>query len=131
MRMDRNTKQQRQAQAAYKCFSPEKKVGDEYRQFAKGFPALVHSCGLAQAVAFAQSKDKNVYLDDLASVMGISKSKIPGGQMLAEISRTVDLIEYQQKTHEAIECATWIKRYAEATEEKTTQTKASPSTGKE
>jgi CRISPR-associated protein Cmr5 len=110
--MTRTTKQQDRAQKAYKCLSPEKNVGDEYRQFAKRFPALVHSCGLAQAVAFAQSKDKSVYLDDLASVMDIS-----GSQELAKVSRTVDLVEYQQTTREAIECATWIKRYAEATEE--------------
>jgi len=129
--MSRTTKQQDRAQKAYKCLSPEKKVGDEYRQFAKRFPAIVHSCGLSQAVAFAQSKDKDVYLDDLASVMGISKGKISGGQMLAEVSRTVDLVEYQQKTQDAIECATWIKRYAEATEEKAAQTVASSSTGKE
>ena len=112
--MIRTTKQQERAQKAYKCLSPEKKNGEEYRQFAKRFPALLHSCGLAQAVAFAQSKNKEVYLDDLASVMDISS-----GQELAEISRIVDLIEYQQKTQEAIECATWIKRYAEATEEST------------
>jgi CRISPR-associated protein Cmr5 len=129
--MSRTTKQQDRAQKAYKCLLPEKKVSDEYRQFAKRFPALVHSCGLAQAVAFAQSKDKNVYLDDLASVMGILKGKLSGGQMLAEISRTVDLIEYQQKTEEAIDCATWIKRYAEATEEMPTQMKASSPTGTE
>jgi CRISPR-associated protein Cmr5 len=122
--MVRTTKQQERAQKAYKCLSPDKNVGDEYRQFAKRFPALVHSCGLSQAVAFAQSKDKNVYLDDLASVMGISNSL-----ELAKISRTVDLIEYQQKTREAIECATWIKRYAEATEEISAKPNSSPEKG--
>jgi CRISPR-associated protein Cmr5 len=124
--MVRTTKQQERAQKAYKCLSPDKNVGDEYRQFAKRFPALVHSCGLAQAVAFAQSKDKNVYLEDLASVMGISNSL-----ELAKISRTVDLVEYQQKTQEAIECATWIKRYAEATEEVSSTSAASSSPEKE
>jgi CRISPR-associated protein Cmr5 len=124
--MTRTTKQQDRAQKAYKCLSPEREVGDEYRQFAKRFPALVHSCGLAQAVAFAQSKDKSVYLDDLASVMNISNS-----QELANVSRTVDLVEYQRTTREAIECATWIKRYAEATEEIATQPKAYSSTEKE
>jgi len=124
--MSRNTKQQDRAKRAYKCLLPVKNVSDEYRQFAKRFPALVHSCGLAQAVAFAQSKDKNVYLDDLASVMEVSN-----GQELAKISRTVDLVEYQQKTEDAIDCATWIKRYAEATEEMTTKTEASTSTGME
>jgi CRISPR-associated protein Cmr5 len=124
--MVRTTKQQERAQKAHKCVSPDKNVGDEYRQFAKRFPALVHSCGLTQAVAFAQSKDKNVYLDDLASVMGVSNSL-----ELAKISRTVDLVEYQQKTQDAIECATWIKRYAEATEEVSSTSTASTSPEKE
>jgi len=124
--MTRTTKQQDRAQKAYKCLSPDKNVGDEYRQFAKRFPALVHSCSLAQAVAFAQSKDKNVYLDDLASVMEISNR-----QELANISRTVDLVEYQQKTRDAIECATWIKRYAEATEKIASKPTASSSPKKE
>jgi len=119
--MTRTTKQQDRAQKAYKCLSPERKVGDEYRQFAKRFPALVHSCGLAQAVAFAQAKDKNDYLNDLARVMGITN-----GQVLGMTSLTVDLVEYQQKTREAIECATWIKRYAEATENTSEKPKAAP-----
>lgn len=119
--MVRKTKQQERAQRAYKCFLPEKNVDDEYRQFAKRFPALVHACGLAQAIAFAQAKDKNQYLDDLAMVMHIKNSLT-----LSNLSRTVDLVEYQEKTLEAIECSTWIKRYAEATEEIRTNAKASP-----
>jgi CRISPR-associated protein Cmr5 len=117
--MGRTTKQQERAKNAYECLSPEKQIADEYRQFAKRFPALVHSCGLAQAVAFAQAKDKNDYLNDLAKVMGITN-----GQILCRVSRTIDMVEYQQKTREAIECATWIKRYAEATEEISTISKA-------
>jgi CRISPR-associated protein Cmr5 len=119
--MVRTTKQQVRARRAYDCFLPEKNVVDEYRQFAKRFPALVHSCGLAQAVAFAQAKDKDDYLNDLARVMDITN-----GQVLGNLSRTVDLVEYQQKTKEAIECATWIKRYAEATEEISTISKSAP-----
>jgi len=119
--MVRTTKQQVRAKKASECFSSEKNVRDDYRQFAKKFPALVHSCGLAQAVAFAQAKDKDDYLDDLAGVMGIMN-----GQVLGTISLAVDLVEYQQKTREAIECATWIKRYAEATEETGEKPKAAP-----
>jgi CRISPR-associated protein Cmr5 len=119
--MVRTTKQQFRAKKASECFSPGKNVEDEYRQFAKRFPALVHSCGLAQAVAFAQAKDKNDYLDDLARVMGITN-----GQVLGTTSLAVDLVEYQQKTREAIECATWIKRYAEATENASEKPKAAP-----
>jgi CRISPR-associated protein Cmr5 len=119
--MVRTTKQQVRARKAYDCFSSDRNVGDEYRQFAKRFPALVHSCGLAQAVAFAQAKDKGDYLDDLARIMNITS-----GQVLGNLSRTVDLVEYQQKSQEAIECATWIKRYAEATEGPSEKPKATP-----
>lgn len=119
--MVRTTKQQVRAKKAYECFLPDKKIGNDYRQFAKRFPALVHSCGLAQAVAFAQAKEKNGYLDDLANVMGITNN-----QVLGSISRTVDLVEYQQTTREAIECATWIKRYVEATEEIIAKPNTSP-----
>jgi CRISPR-associated protein Cmr5 len=124
--MARRTKQQERAQKACKCFLPERNVGEDYRQFAKRFPALIHNCGMAQAVAFAQSKKKDIFLDDLASVMDISN-----GHVLAEISRTADLIEYQQRTEDAIECATWIKRYAEATEKVSQKQTASSSSKKE
>lgn len=119
--MVRTTKQQVRAKKAYECFLPGKNIGEDYRQFAKRFPALVHSCGLAQAVAFAQAKDKDAYLGDLANVMGIDNNSA-----LGNISRTVDLVEYQQVTREAIDCATWIKRYAEATEEIGTNQKKLP-----
>ena len=82
---------------------------------------LHYSCGLAQAVAFAQAKDKSAYLDDLSNVMRIDDNSV-----LGNISRTVDLVEYLQITREAIECATWIKRYAEATEELSEKQEVSP-----
>lgn len=119
MTMVRMTKQQFRAKSASECFAPERNVRDEYRQFAKRFPALVHSCGIAQAIAFAQAKDRNDYLDDLAGVMGIAN-----GQVLGMTSLAADMVEYQQKTREAIECATWIKRYAEATENTSEKPKA-------
>ena len=41
----------------------------EYQTFAKRFPALVHTCGLAQAIAFALAKKEQTYVTDLASVL--------------------------------------------------------------
>jgi CRISPR-associated protein Cmr5 len=55
------TRQQKRAQVAYRCVSSMK--GDkekEYSQLSKKFPALVHNCGLAQATAFVQAKERNV-----------------------------------------------------------------------
>lgn len=105
----RQTRQQKRAQEAFKCISSGEKNIDNYCQYAKKFPALVHNCGLAQAVAFLQAKDGIAYLDDLAKVMGKKNN-----EEIGELSRIADLLEYQQLTLEAIESATWIKRYAEA-----------------
>jgi CRISPR-associated protein Cmr5 len=119
------TRQQQRAQAAFKCISPRtkkanvqetvsQKDNDEYGQLAKKFPALVHNCGLAQALAFVQAKetDQNVgkaYLSHLSEVMGLKQD-----QDLGSLSRSADLREYQRLTREAIESATWLKRYSEA-----------------
>jgi CRISPR-associated protein Cmr5 len=107
--MVRTTKQQERAQKAFDCISSVREDNDAYCQFAKKFPALVHTCGLAQAVAFFQSKEGTAYLDDLAKVMGKKDN-----EEIGNLSRTVDLLEYQHLTREAIESATWIKRYSEA-----------------
>jgi CRISPR-associated protein Cmr5 len=114
--MVRTTKQQDRAQKAFDCISSVRKDNDNYCQFAKKFPALVHNCGLAQAVAFFQSKKGTAYLDDLAKVMGKKDN-----EEIGDLSRTVDLLEYQHLTREAIESATWIKRYSEAILDKCTK----------
>ena len=123
------TRQQERAQNAYKCISPRtkdangqeiknNKDNEEYSQLAKRFPALVHNCGLAQALAFVQAKEKDVnigkaYLSHLSDVMGLKKD-----EDLGNISRSAKLREYQRLTREAIESATWLKRYSEALLEK-------------
>lgn len=123
------TRHQERAQKAYKCISPRTKDAngqemksdkdnEEYSQLAKKFPALVHNCGLAQALAFVQAKEKDVnigkaYLSHLSDVMGLKKD-----EDLGIISRNAELREYQRLTREAIEAATWLKRYSEALLEK-------------
>jgi len=119
------TRQQERAQVAYKCILPRtkdtngqeikgNKENKEYSQLAKKFPALVHNCGLAQALAFVQAKEKEenigkAYLSHLSSVMGLKKE-----DDLGSLSRSADLSRYQRLTREAIESATWLKRYSEA-----------------
>jgi len=123
------TRQQERAQTAYKCISPRAKDSsskeivsqednDKYSQLAKKFPSLVHNCGLAQALAFVQAKEKDqnvgkAYLSHLSRVMGLKEE-----DDLGTLSRNEDLIKYQRLTHEAIESATWLKRYSEALLEK-------------
>ena len=116
------TRQQVRAQVAHKCISPrirgdderQKNDNAEYSQLAKRFPSLVHNCGLAQSLAFVQAKerDENIgeaYISHLSKVMGLGDNA-----NLGDLSRNADLKEYQRLTREAIESATWIKRYAEA-----------------
>ncbi len=108
------TRQQKRAEAAHGQVSsqirgPDK---DKYSQIAKKFPALVHSCGLAQAIAFIDAKEGgtgSTYLQHLACVM-----KLNEGEDLKVMSRTSPLIRYQRLTLEAIESATWLKRFSEA-----------------
>jgi len=116
--MARNTRQTRQqvrAQEAYGCVSSaekkmSKKEADDYAQLAKRFPALVHNCGLAQAIAFVQAKEGRTggaYITHLTRTMGEEGD-------IENTSRSADLMKYQRLTREAIESATWLKRYSES-----------------
>ncbi|NPA94117.1 MAG: CRISPR-associated protein Cmr5 [Thermodesulfobacteria bacterium] len=82
---------------------------DKYKSFALSFPALIHSVGLAQAIAYAQAKSLPEYQADLAYVVGMETMDV-----LAKESRLAHLSEYRRLTFEVINCASWIKRYVEA-----------------
>lgn len=106
----RLTRQQRRAQVAYKCVLSRSKGDENYNQIAKKFPALVHNCGLAQAIAFVLAKEGptgEVYIGHLTSTMGEADD-------IGNTSRGADMMKYQRLTREAIESATWLKRYSEA-----------------
>jgi len=81
---------------------------NEYASFAKSFPSLIHTCGLVQALAFAEAKKRRDYLKDLASVLATDPDR------LLEQSRRLDLMGYVRLSRNAIEAAGWLKRYAEA-----------------
>ncbi|MDF0589660.1 type III-B CRISPR module-associated protein Cmr5 [Candidatus Methanocrinis natronophilus] len=111
----RQTRQQIRAKIAYGCVSSagekmKTKDTEDYAQLAKKFPALVHNCGLAQAIAFVQAKEGKTgesYIGHLANTMGEEGD-------IGSTSRSSDLMTYQRLTREAIESATWLKRYSEA-----------------
>lgn len=112
------TRQQRRAEKAHRCVSGKasSKDKDEYLRLAKSFPALVHTCGLVQAIAYVHAKDNKArtgetYLNHLSGVMVID---LPENTTLEDKSRDAELLEYQFLSLEAIEAATWLKRYAEA-----------------
>ena len=109
--MSIQTKDQKMAQAAFGCVA--KRSGgssfDEYQSFAFSFPSLVHSCGLAQALAFAQAKGKRDYIDDLEAVLNGIESK-----EICKFSREASLADYTRLSRHVLTASTWLKRYCQA-----------------
>lgn len=101
------TKEQQMAQAAFERVQGRSSGFEEYSSFALAFPALVHSCGLAQALAFAQAKGRTDYLSDLENVLG-------EGEGLCKRSREAELMEYMRLSRRALAASSWIKRYCQA-----------------
>ncbi len=90
------TRQQKRAQKAYDCVLSTRKrrqKDEEYSQLAKRFPALVQSCGLAQALAFVQAKEGATGRDLHCSISQVMDEK---GDDLGTISRNSDLMKYQR-----------------------------------
>lgn len=124
--MSVNTRSQNLAQKAYTCVEKRKngKTFSDYVVFAKKFPALIHTCGLAQAAAFAEAKRKKdqltggvecEYLGDLASVLNAGgHGNVADANSLTESTRKESVTTYLRLSRDAIDAAVWLKRYAEA-----------------
>jgi CRISPR-associated protein Cmr5 len=106
------------AQAAYARVAAHTRVSDEYRSFSREFPTLVHTCGLAQAVAFALAKKDTKkpdngpqysYAHDLGQVLGFSNP-----EQLAKETRHANVSGYLRLSRDALAAAVWLKRYVEA-----------------
>ncbi len=114
-------KSQRLAQKAYERIEARKAKGEkyqkEYRSFAREFPTLVHQCGLAQAVAFAQAKKDHQadYVADLAEVLAVAgHANVATLEALAAQTRSLSMIAYVRLSRDALDAAVWLKRYVEA-----------------
>ncbi len=110
-----STREQERAQRAYERVhrqrdDAEREREAKYLRFAKRFPALIQSCGLAQALAFAQAKSPEQFLVDLAHVIQTEME----AEALAKDVREKELRVYQKLSRDALSAATWLKRYAEA-----------------
>ena len=109
---------QKLAQEAFTRIAKQRSVSKDYLSFAKRFPALLHTCGLAQAVSFALAKKEKEYVEDLASVLKASgHSEMIDGSSLDRWARTSPLGGYLRLCRDAICAASWLKRYAEAAAE--------------
>jgi CRISPR-associated protein Cmr5 len=128
--MSIHTRSQRLAQAAFpqiqaRVTEMSKDEFKEYVTIAKKFPSLVHTCGLAQAVAFYEAKGKTKpgkpekphirYLKDLAAVLtAIGHQQIGTVEQLTNKVRAEPLSGYIRLSRDAISAASWLKRYVEA-----------------
>ena len=106
------TKEQKMAQVAWARVEKRSGAGNfgEYNSFALAFPALIHSCGLVQAVAFAATKKQDDYLADIQEVF----DAVDKAGNLMERSREAGLAEYTRISRHALAAASWIKRYCQA-----------------
>jgi len=109
-----NTRDQRFAQAAFNRIKAAEREGrdwaENYGRQCLHLPALIHQCGLCQALTFLEAKaPKKPWFgqlkEDVIAVAGLEST--------AHV-REVDVSGYQLLTREALACAQWFKRYAEA-----------------
>lgn len=118
--MTDQTRSQKLAKAAYAQVSThtrngERKPDKEFVRTVKKFPALIHTCGLAQAVAFAMAKKDTEYLEYLAAVINAAEHpEITSAESLDKHARTDGLAGYLRLSRDAINAASWLKRYVEA-----------------
>lgn len=108
-----STKSQKMAQAAFQTIK-SRELTKEFASFARSFPALIHACGLAQALAFGHEKQPE-YLNDLAAVLvAAGHREASSAESLAEATRKQPVAAYVRLSRNALQAAGWLKRYAEA-----------------
>lgn len=113
-----HTRSQKVARAAFTAVERRSGAGaDKYLAFARQFPTLVHTCGLAQATAFAMAKggEKLDLLTDLAAVLREAREyTATDGPGLHQMAVSEPVWGYLRITRDALLAASWLKRYAEA-----------------
>ena len=116
-----HTTSQKMAQEAYVRIADrrinERNPDEKYKSFAREFPTLVHSCGLAQAVAFALAKGghQKQYVDDLAAVLEkAGYAQLNDANRLSQETRSLPVTQYLRLSRNALAAAVWLKRYVEA-----------------
>jgi CRISPR-associated protein Cmr5 len=103
------------SQIAIHTKNGSRKPDKEFVSTAKKFPALIHTCGLAQAVAFALAKKDAEYIGYLAAVLkAAGHADVTDHQALDNQARTQPLSVYLRLSRDAINAASWLKRYVEA-----------------
>jgi CRISPR-associated protein Cmr5 len=116
-----HTSDQTRAQLAFSKVSEvarrDENFKKKYSTACRRLPALIHQCGLCQALAFLQAKVKEdatqALLTDFSSAVLDMQTK-NSREQLAAAAREKPFAEYQWLSRHALSTATWFKRYAEA-----------------
>ncbi len=124
---------QLRAQAAFAAVSRVQSANPARRKKfstrCRQMPALIHRAGLCQALAFYQANSANAheqnpkddqwafreFLQGFAQTVLLSRP--PNERTLDQLaidSRNAPFVQYQWLSRDALQCATWFKRYAEA-----------------
>ena len=92
----------------------QRKPDDPYRSVAREFPTLVHSCGLAQALAFAQAKGgpHERYAQDLVTVLAAAGHEPVGSaeQLAQRIRDDLWVTQYIRLSRDALTAAVCLKQ---------------------
>jgi CRISPR-associated protein Cmr5 len=85
---------------------------DQYGSMAHKLPILIRTAGLAEALAFVESRGKegqHALLEDLAQIVDRRNR-----QEFAGHSRTAEMQEYMYLTRRTILALKWFKRFAQS-----------------
>lgn len=113
------TFQQQLAETAYQDVTAVKGKDEAYRKkyatMAHKLPILIHTAGLAQAVAFVQARGSDAQTELLDQVSrAIDLSSIKNGDDMARESRNAPLATYMLLTRRAMAALLWYKRFVES-----------------
>ncbi len=113
------TLQQRMALSAHANVEPllsrSEADRNKYGSMAHKLPILIHTAGLAPALAFVESRKdelQRLVLDHLAQTVAWPNT-VTGAQ-LAERSRAAELDEYMLLTRRSLDALLWYKRFVES-----------------
>jgi CRISPR-associated protein Cmr5 len=114
------TLQQRMAIKAYENVEAfgkdhaDDKARNKYAGMAHKLPVLIHNAGLAQSLAFVQSRkpaEQKLLLNHLAAT--IEFPGVTDGASLLRLSREAPLMEYMLLTRRVLSALVWYKRFVE------------------
>jgi len=109
------TRQQKWAQSAFVAVQKQAKstLEKKYGTYCMKLPSLLLQSGLVQTTAYLRSRGEDAavqFLNDVAATLRESKST---GKELDEQARKAPLSEYLRLSRDALQVATWFRRFAQ------------------